>query len=140
MSETKPQDFFNACIDGDMTIVEQFIHEKNYPIDLKNEKGWTGLVMACFNENRAIAKFLIKNGANINATNHKGTTIFMYAKTPIQQKQTDTSFLKYLLDNGADINALDHKGLSVLDYVSQNGYHILAEWLRTQGAKESSAL
>jgi ankyrin repeat protein len=135
MNQIQPDDFFQACVNGDLTVVAQFVTEQQHSINIQNENGWTGLIMACFNENIELAKYLIENGADINATNHKGTTVFMYAKTPIQAKQHDTAFLAYLLDQGADINALDNKGKSVLDYVSENGYKILAEWLKKMGAR-----
>jgi len=131
----EPKQFFEACVEGNETIVKAFIAEGNYPIDTRSPEGWTGLVMACFNENKAIAKFLIANGADINGTNAKGTTIFMYAKTPIQKKQHETAFLQYLLEHGANINALDKKGKSVLDYVLENRALILADWLIKKGAK-----
>ena len=136
----QPEDFFNACVHGDLELVGKFIEQNEYPIDIKSKEGWTGLVMACYNEKHEIAKLLIDHGADINATNDKGTTIFMYAKTPIQEKQNQTDFLQYLIDNGADINALDHKGKSVLDYVIENNALILAEWLVEKGAKRGKDL
>lgn len=135
MTKIKPQDFFSACIQGNYEIAARFIEEKQYPIDIRSEEGWTGLIMSCFNENTELSKLLIRNGADINATNDKGTTIFMYAKTPIQRKQTNTSFLQYLLDKGANINALDQNKKSVLDYVLDNNALLLAEWLIQKGAK-----
>lgn len=137
MNEIQPAVFLEACTSGQLKVAEQFVTEGQHPIDIKNENGWTGLIMACFNENIELAKYLIANGADINATNHKGTTVFMYAKTPIQTKQNDTAFLAYLLDQGANINALDNKGKSVLDYVSENGYSVLADWLTSIGAQPS---
>ncbi|RNC88503.1 MAG: ankyrin repeat domain-containing protein [Allomuricauda sp.] len=137
MENIPPLTFFEACVKGDIAIVRQFIDEGHYPIDIKNENNWTGLIMACFNEQEQVVKLLLANGANINATNHKGTTVFMYAKTPVQQKQTQVGLLTYLLEQGADINAKDRKGLTVLDYVVHNGYTVLADWMRSQGAKTS---
>ncbi len=138
-SPNLPQ-FFDACVKGDLETVVQFIAATPHAIDHKSAEGWTGLVMACFNENIAVAKYLIANGADVNATNAKGTTIFMYAKTPIQKKQTETSFLAYLLAQGANINALNLKNKSVLDYVIENDAPILADWLIQQGAKSGTAI
>jgi len=132
-----PEEFFSACVNGDLDIVTQFLYEGQYPIDIRNKNNWTGLIMACFNEREKIAKLLIANGANVNATNNKGTTVFMYAKTPVQRKQTEVFLLNYLLENGADINAKDKNGLTVLDYVQQNGFEVLAKWLISRGAKSS---
>ncbi len=135
MNEIEPKAFFNACTVGDSKTVQEFINQREYPIDIRNNMGWTGLIMACFNEKAEIAKLLIRNGADVNATNQKGTTVFMYAKTPIQKKPKSTRFLEYLLNKGANINALDNKGMSVLDYVVENKCFVLAEWLVKMGAK-----
>lgn len=140
MYKITPEKFFNACITGDSDIVMEFLNENQYPIDIRNEKNWTGLIMACFNEREKVAKLLIENGADINATNHKGTTVFMYAKTPVQQNPTKVFLLNYLLENGANINAKDEKGLTVLDYVKKNGYKVLANWLKSKGAKSSKTM
>jgi methionyl-tRNA formyltransferase len=127
--------FFNACKKNDIITVEQFINEKKFPIDIKTKEGWTGLILACFNESYNVAKLLIENNADINATNSKGTTVFMYAKTPIQSKQDQTSFLKFLLEKGAQINAMDIYNKTVLDYVIEKKCFILAKWLQKNGAK-----
>ena len=82
--------FHDACENGCISIVKKFVEQSRYPIDAVSTEGWTGLIMACFNQNNEVAKFLIENGANVNATNQKGTTVFMYAKTPVQKKTEDT--------------------------------------------------
>lgn len=74
-------------------------------------------------------------GANVNAVNKKGTTVFMYAKTPVQNRHKDTSLLTYLLKCGAEINKKDTFGKTVLDYVIENDDLYLVNWLKSNGAK-----
>ena len=102
-------------------------------IDEPNEFGWTGLIVACFNQHHNIAAYLVELGANINATNHKGTTVFMYAKTPVFESK-DTTILEWLLKNGAEINTKDMFGKTVLDYVLLKDANWLADWLKERGA------
>jgi len=96
--------------------------------------------MACYNEHLEVVKFLVNAGSNINATNTNGTTVFMYAKTPVQAHQKDFSILQFLLNHGANINALDSKGKTVLDYVANNNAPIVLDWLKKHGAKKAQDL
>ena len=132
--------FHHACEHGFFDIVKKFVDQANHPLDVVSKGGWTGLIMACYNQNIKEAKFLVENGANVNATNQNGTTVFMYAKTPIQKSPKNTELLTYLLDHEAEINALDRRNKSVLDYVLENGAHDLASWLVQNGAKRSNEI
>ena len=127
--------FHHACQSGELSEVARFVMDRPDQIDSPSPQGWTGLIMACFNEHADVVRCLVEAGADINATNAKGTTVFMYAKTPVQNHQQQTELLTYLLDHGADINALDCHGKSVLDYVIENGAMELADWLRSRGAR-----
>ena len=110
---------------------------QSYPdlVKAKTQQGCSVLILACVNENINIAKQLIKNGADINATNPKGTTVFMYAKTPVIRKHGKTDFLEFLLENGADINAQDNFGKTVLDYVGEKSAVELTQWMISRGTK-----
>lgn len=86
----------------------------------KNNYGRTLLAESAFHHRYEIAKFLIANGADINATNTKGTNIIMYAKSRLLIDKPDKcglDFITYLKKMGADINKLDCFGKSVLDYI-----------------------
>lgn len=139
MKSVMSYEFFEACKTGDIEIVRQFVAKQNTIIDVETPEGWTGLVISCFNENIEIAKFLLENGANINHANKKGTTVLMYAKTPVLKNQRNTAFLAYLLENGADINAVDIFRKTILDYVIEKEGFVLADWLISKGAKRSIA-
>lgn len=131
--------FFNACIRGDIEIVKVLLSKNTFHIDVKTEEGWTGLIIACFNNRKEVVKFLVREGADVNAVNKKGTTVFMYAKTPILETH-DTEILEFLLKNNADINSCDCNGKSVLDYVLKNNAQWLANWLTKRGALSGSKL
>jgi ankyrin repeat protein len=120
--------FLKACSNGDKEDVESFIPYIE-SIDIRTKEGWTGLILACHGKHYAVAKTLIANGADVNASNSKGTTVFMYAKTPIIESG-EIDFLDYLIAKGANPNAIDSFGKTALDYVSDiTPEGILVEYL-----------
>lgn len=125
--------FFEACEKGLIDDVLTFI-PKIENIDIKNDWSRTGLAIAVRNEHFEVAKLLFENGADINAKNCNGTTIFMYAKTPVF-KSKNFEVLEWLLESGSDINAYDNFGLTVLDYVKKEGDITMLSWMRQNGAK-----
>ncbi|MCP9747567.1 ankyrin repeat domain-containing protein [Lacihabitans sp. CS3-21] len=82
--------------------------------------GWNLIIVAAFNHSYNCFDILLNYGADINSKNHKGTTVFMYAKTKVFINR-NFNFLKKLYDNGADIEVKDLSGKSVLDYVLEKG-------------------
>jgi len=70
MSKSRHNQFFNACESGEVHTVASLIPQLP-DIDIKTEQGWTGLIMAVYNEHIELAKFLVQNGANVNETNAK---------------------------------------------------------------------
>lgn len=130
--------FHDACKIGDRRTVVSFLNNNPDAIDTPSKEGWTALIIACHKEENEIVRLLLERGANVNAANNKGTTVFMYAKTPIQNTHNDTSLLSYLLQNGADINKKDVFGKTVLDYVLENRDLFLINWLKSNGAKSQS--
>ena len=127
--------FHKACEKGDLDSVKSFISSNSEAIDITSKGGWTGLIIACYHEKKEVVNLLIELGANVNAVNNNGTTVFMYAKTPIQNTHKDTSLLTILLKNGAEINKKDLFGKTVLDYVIENNDLFLINWLISKGAK-----
>lgn len=111
------QAFLTACAEGDLEQAQQLFPQVE-SVDVKTEQGWTGLTMACHGEHQELAKWLISQGADVNATNPKGTTVFMYAKTPVVNSG-DFAFLDYLIGQGADPHAKDCFDKTALDYVAE---------------------
>jgi len=131
---------FLYCSHGNLEKVRQIVKNETFNIEVKNNNGWTGLVIACFNSHIELAVFLISKGANVNAVNGKGTNVFMYAKTPVLQNFKGLNILNLLISNGAKINHLDKFNKSVLDYVYDLKDERLLKWLISKGAKYSSEI
>lgn len=131
-SESTEAQFLAACATGEIGVVRNLLTRlKN--IDCRHPKGWSGLIMACHGAHAEVAKLLVQNGADVNLTNSKGTTVFMYAKTPTFESK-DYRLLEWLLEQGADINSSDQSGKTALDYVVAKGDADLESFLRKNGA------
>jgi ankyrin repeat protein len=91
----------------------------------------TPLMFYCHRNNLEMIKFLVKNGANLEAFDFYGWTAFM-----ISVNFNNLNLAQYLLDAGADINAYDsHKLTSLMiaaiDYTYNNS---ILEFLIDKGA------
>jgi methionyl-tRNA formyltransferase len=91
-----------------------------YNINDWGKHGWTPLMVAAYFGRFEIVKFLIQNGANINAVNFNGTSVLMYAMT-YASNTSDTKTLDFLLDQGCNINHVDYRGKSVFNYTIEYG-------------------
>ncbi|KAK8041744.1 hypothetical protein PG993_006267 [Apiospora rasikravindrae] len=80
-------------------------------------------------EHTTVAKVLIKQGADINATNDLGWTPLLIA---LDCGYTDIARL--LIEEGADVNAKTH-GQSPLYFALSKGYHDLVTLLTQRGAR-----
>lgn len=123
----------NAAAKGDTTNVLQLIAD-GANINIANEKGWTPLVMAAFNQHMETVKVLVAAGADLNHQSVNGTTVFMYAKTKVMETG-EYALLDYLLHKGAEINTRDvKKKWTVLQYVQNIGHTEMERYLIDKGA------
>lgn len=126
--------FWKACETGDMDGVKQHI-KLIEDINTPNSKGWNAIILAAFNHHLTIVRLLLQYGADINSTNSKGTTVFMYAKTKVLENN-NFAFLDFLIENGANIHQRDKKNnYTVLDYAKQLNHIKLIEYLKNKGAE-----
>mmetsp|Transcript_45786 Transcript_45786/g.92411 ORF Transcript_45786/g.92411 Transcript_45786/m.92411 type:complete len:555 (+) Transcript_45786:13-1677(+) len=77
------------------------------PVEIRDVKGNTLLLVACQNGLKRVARLLLKNGADINAQNHAGNTAlhfcYMYGFSETMGP--------FLLEHGASPHARNHKEL-----------------------------
>jgi ankyrin repeat protein len=123
------EDLLNACRIGDLSRV-QFLLNSGIAITSKNERGWTPLSVAAYNQQLKLVKMLLSIGADPNAQNINGTTVLMYAKTHAK----DFVILDVLLEAKANLNATDKFGKTILDYAVSSGRATLIDYLLSRGA------
>ena len=123
----------DAAANGDTAIVLRWIAE-GADINIANEKGWTPLVMAAFNQHKETVKVLVDARADVNYQSVNGTTVLMYAKSKVIETG-EYSLLDYLLQKGAEINTRDFKKeWTVLQYVQEIGHTEMERYLLDKGA------
>jgi ankyrin repeat protein len=98
---------FNAG--GNLNVSKQIVADGQ--VNMRGLAGFTSLHVAAEKGNLEIAKYLIANGAQINAKSNAGYTPIMSALSVSTAVNIKT--IEYLIQNGADLNAKDNVGRNV---------------------------
>lgn len=119
---------FSACAEGNSSIVVSLLKESPSLVNVRNDRGWTPLIVACHGQHVPLVASLLELGAAPNLANLKGTTPLMYAKEKLlNDPKADYQILDLLIEAGADLSALDCFGKSVVDYIrAHNDMRMLA--------------
>ncbi|HAS8418735.1 TPA: formyl transferase [Vibrio vulnificus] len=108
-------DFLIACSEGNIDFVINNYNE--YVINEKNSNGWSPIIVAAYHGKIDVVELLVSLGANINDTNYKGTSVFMYVKD-YAIKNKDINYIRSMIRLGANVNLSDCYGKSVFDYLN----------------------
>lgn len=156
-----PEGFFDAAEENNRAAAALFI---KIPIstEIRDNRGWTPLMLAAFLGNDEIVELLIKSSADINALDLGGNSVLHWAVfgchtgctriliehhaktdarnnfgwTPLMQA-TARNYLEgvaLLIASGVDINAAANDGLTALHKAAASGYLELVQLLLEQGA------
>ena len=90
----------------------------NAVINAQNKYGWTPLIVATYNGNTEMVRYLIERKADIHAVNNNGTTILMYAKDAGLRTNNWDIFSLYV-ELGLNVHARDYDGREITDYLSK---------------------
>jgi methionyl-tRNA formyltransferase len=97
-------------------IVKEIV-EMTYPLNEKNNRGQTALMVAAYHGRKEIFDLLINNGANLSCKNNNGTNLLMYSIEPYLQNKDDY-FINKCIELNLDIKDKDHNGKNFLDWIS----------------------
>lgn len=86
--------------------------------DREKKHGWTPLIVAIYNNNIDMVKFLLEKGADPFVTNYNGTTTLMYAKDNYLRTK-DPTLLYLLKEKGPSKEQKDFFGKALYDYVAK---------------------
>lgn len=130
-SANSKKDTFKINVDGnEYTINAANINNQFIKVEIADKiYEFTPLMFASYSGNYELAKFSIRNGANINAEDSFGFTILMWASSG-----GNLEMVKLLVENGADIDAKDYEGCSSLMWASLEGHLEIVKYLVEKGA------
>jgi len=125
-------DVFEASALGDLDTVRKLVGGDRACVNAFAADGFYPLGLAAFFGHRAIAEFLLKNGADVKtaARNAQKVTALHGAVA-----RRDVEIVKMLLEAGADPNARQERGFVPLHDAAANGNAALVELLLQHGAR-----
>ena len=104
-----------AARTNNVKLAEELI-DKKVDINQKDDRGYTPLILATYNQSPDVAKLLLQHGADTESADPTGRTALMGASF-----QGDDQCVAILLDNGAKINSGDVNGATALMYAVEFG-------------------
>ena len=103
-----PEGFLQAAESGNLAIAGLFL-DAHAGTEIRNERGWTELMLAAFYGHNETVELLLKHGANIFAVDSGGNTALHWAAFA-----GHVSCAKLLLENHADVDARSSFGWTPL--------------------------
>lgn len=129
--EQEHRKLMRASEAGSILVVKQILSDLPQLLHHKNEKGWTPLIVAAYNNHFDVVELLLQRGADPNDCGKKGTTALMYAKTRLlHDAHSSYELLDLLVKSGADVARTDCFGRAVLDYVADSGDRRMTEYFK----------
>lgn len=97
--------------------IKSYVNENKQELDKQNEKGWTALMLACYNKQTMstieTVKILIDAGCNLNLQNQLGETALMLIVTK-SFDDDDKDCATILINAGCDLDIKDNSNNTVL--------------------------
>jgi ankyrin repeat protein len=127
------QYFFAAARLGDAAVIDEFVNA-GFPIDIKNMKGYTALMISSYNGRPETVNKLLTLGANACAEDKRGNTAVMAAIF-----RGEFSIAKRLIEADCNENHQNNAGQTPLMYASLFGREELKILLIDRGADKNKA-
>lgn len=159
-----PEGFFEAAETGNRTAVALFI-EAQSNTEIRDNRGWTPLMMAAFKGHNEIVGLLIQHEADVNAVDLGGNSALHWAAfggdtacakqliehhgkinacnnfgwTPLMQAvaRNHREVVALLVDSGANLDKAANDGYTALHKAAASGYSEIVKLLLEKGADKS---
>lgn len=102
---------------------------------MSNFYGWSPLTYAAYNGHTAIVDYLLKRGAEINATTENGSSALFFAA-----RFGHIEVIKLLLKNKADPSLANENGDTAIDWALKSDNTDIADLLRAAGGRSGKAV
>ena len=129
-----PLSFHDLCAAGDVDRVRAMLRDDPALLDRRSADGFPPLGLAVFFGNRDVAKFLIDEGADVNAAADNPQRV---APVHAAAAVCDHEILTLLLERGADPNARQQNGYTPLHTAAARGDIEMARLLLSHRADPS---
>ena len=106
-------DVFEVARKGTISQAEAIVKTNPKAFNVINENGFSPLILACYRGNNEVAKFIIKQGADINAKSDMGSALMACIV------KGNNEIAQFLIANKADLNLVDNQGTTALMYAVQ---------------------
>lgn len=118
---------WSACESGDISMLKfclGFIDD----VDVRNNKGWSALIIAAYHGRAEIVEVLLGAGASPAVCGYNGTTPLMYAFTHYEMHGDDRVF-HALIRCGVDASVKDNFGKTLKDYMTERNCLDLVQYV-----------
>ena len=103
-------------IAGSLATVKTLVEQYHFDVNQTDKAGISLLMLATGRGDWDIAKYLVENGANVNAVDNGGRNALFYL---YENNEPDEKLLQYLIAQGVNVNNLDKSGKNVLFYATK---------------------
>ena len=107
---------FKAIKEHRLEQIKAAIKNDQSLVNLKDDKGYTALIVAAETGTTGIIDYLLKHGAHINYQ----VPPHLYTPLIIAVRAGRKDLVKYLLDSGADANSADAQGKTALWHAQEH--------------------
>ena len=119
-------DFFKAAKTNDTVVLQRLLDRKIFPVDTKDVKGRTALLIATHNNSITAADVLITAGADVNAKDKIQDSPYLYAGA-----EGRLEILKLTVAAGADLKSINRYGGTALTPAAHHGHVDVVRYLLT---------
>lgn len=128
-----PQGFLKAAEDNNRRALGLYL-SAGFPLETKDERGWTPLMISAFNGNEEMAELLIRSGASVHAIDNGG-----YGPMHWAAYNGYANVIKLLIVKHADVNARNLNGWTPLLQGATRGHLAACSALIAGGANVNLA-
>ena len=120
----------NGDVEMFKTILETYLMNQDFDVNVKNHFGWTFLIAACIYESHSVATYLIKEkNADVALRSREGMSALHFACD-----KKNMALIELLLENGANINSVDNNNGTSLHWACDSTTTETAMMLLENGA------